>query len=222
MTHNKFVCFSGTDGTGKSTLALKVFQELKKRRKRVKLVYGRHRPFVTTILYIVGKRIFLNKSNMFSNYEQYLDDKRTLHKKQSKLTKIYFSTILMEYYLQVLFKIILPYKFGYWIISDRYAYDTIINDIAIDSMLSITEVCSLLRKLWYLIPKPDYAFLIKIPESLAMSRKNDIPSLNYLKLRNEYYDQLAVTEKMIVLDGTREPSQLESFVIDFMMERNIG
>lgn len=213
MSQNKLICFSGTDGTGKSTLALRVSQNLQMRGKRTKLVYGRHRPFVTTIIYIIGRRLFLSKSNMFSNYDGYLNDKRTLHKKQSKLTKIYYLTILIEYLIQVLFKVAIPYKMGYWIVSDRYVYDTIINDMAVDSMLSTNDVCSIVSKFWRYIPRPNLSYLIKIPEELALTRKSDIPSQSYLRIRNEYYDKLANIEGMIVLDGTKEISELESLVI---------
>jgi thymidylate kinase len=125
------------------------------------------------------------------------------------LSQLYIGLMIFEYLLELIFKIVIPYKLGFSIIADRYVYNTIINDIAIDMELSPTDTINLLGKFWFLIPRPDITFLVKVPEHVAIKRKNDIPSLSYLKIRNNYYDELILSEQFVVLDGTLKISELE-------------
>ena len=94
--------------------------------------------------------------------------------------------------------------------SDRYVYDTIISDIAVDLDFSIKNVNELLKTFWRFIPKPDVTFLVQVPEEVSMKRKNDIPSLNYLKMRSRLYNELTTSEKIVVLDGTMDLLELEN------------
>lgn len=215
-----FICFIGTDGSGKSTLATTIFSRLKEAKKiRVKKTYGRHQYIVTRLAVIIGGRFFLKNKGMFSDYDKYLRDKRESYKKSSLAIKIYIFLLTLEYLAQVYFKISLPLKFRYSVISDRYVYDTIINDIAVDRGLSIDDVREILHRLWLYIPKPDITFLIDLPENIAISRKNDIPSISYLEIRNQMYKQLAATEKnIIILDGTLTINELQNKVFEYMSE----
>lgn len=208
------VCFIGTDGSGKSTLALHAFKKLHQRGMRVRKTYGRLEPLFSKVMITFGGRLFLKERDMFADYDRYLRSKRSVYSKSSKLIRIYFYIILLEYYFQMLFKIIIPFKvLGYSVISDRYVHDTIINDLAIDGSLSITEVRGLLSRLWFFIPRPDLTFHVKVPVEVAFRRKQDIPSLGYLQIRNKLYEELADTEKIVVLDGTLDISELENKVL---------
>jgi len=104
-------------------------------------------------------------------------------------------------------------KLGYSIISDRYVYDTVINDVCIDLGLTTNEANSIIKYSWKFIPRPDITFFVKTPEDVAFSRKNDIPSISYLKKRNTYYNSLQFSE-MVILDGTNPLLQLQNEVDD--------
>jgi thymidylate kinase len=209
-----FVCFIGTDGSGKSTLAAHIHSRLQERHKKIKKTYGRYQPLLTKYLMIVGRKLFLNKNNnMFSDYDGYLENKKSLFKKASAISHLFVYLVIIEYCFEMIFKVIIPYKLGYSLICDRYVYDTIINDIMIDMDLSIADATKLLRKFWFFLPRPDMTFLIKVPEEIAIKRKSDIPSLSYLRLRNELYNEIAVSEKCIILDGTAGVSKLEESVM---------
>ncbi|OLB91160.1 MAG: hypothetical protein AUH25_03285 [Thaumarchaeota archaeon 13_1_40CM_38_12] len=207
-----FVCFVGIDGSGKSTLATNIFEKIRIKNKKTKKTYGRYQPIIGKCLMAVGRKLFLRNTNMFLNYDKYLDDKRHIFKKTSALARLYISSIIVEYYFEMIFKIIIPRKLGYSIISDRYVYDTVINDIAVDMNFSIKNVNELLQKFWTFIPKPDITFYLQVPEVVAKKRKDDIPSLNYLKIRNELYKELTTYEKIVVLDGTLDLLELERWV----------
>ncbi len=210
-----FVCFIGSDGSGKSTIVAKTLEMIRERKKiKAIKVYGGNSPVITKFAMIWGRRLFLKGSNMYSDYDKYLNSKKTFYKKASKFAHTYISLLIIEYYFKLLFKVIIPYKIGYSVIADRYVYDIIINNLAIDKDLSVSQVNSLLDKFWLFIPRPDIIFLLQVPEEIALKRKNDIPSLSYLKIRNKFYEELTKSEKIIVLDGTLSILEIEKKVLD--------
>jgi thymidylate kinase len=210
-----FVCFTGSDGSGKSTIASSIFDSMLRENKKTMKIYGRYRPLLTKHLAAVAKRLFLHSGNeLFSDYDGFLNTRRSLLNASSLISRIYLYTVIAEYIFQITIKLTIPYRLGYSIICDRYIYDTIINDISLYAGLSVDETKDLLRKAWYFIPKPDIVFLIHVPEQVALERKNDIPSLNYLRLRNRLYSEIADCQKFLFLDGTRNPSTLKKIVLD--------
>jgi thymidylate kinase len=212
----KLISFIGIDGSGKSTLAKEVFEELRKSKCKTRLVYGRYQPLIVKYIMVVGRKLFLdNNKNTVMNYDMYLENKQHIFQKNAIITKLYIKLIIFEYYLQLLVRIILPYKLGYTIISDRYVYDTVINDIAIDLRLSVHEAELIIKGFWKYIPRPDITFLVQVPEEIAIKRKTDIPSLSYLKIRNNFYRNIAPTENNIfVVDGTQSLDILKTRIFN--------
>lgn len=212
-----FICFIGTDGSGKSTLTSNVFQKIREKDKRIKKIYGRYTPLLIKYVMAAGRRFLLDKNkNIPLDHDVRLDKKKSLFRKSRILSQLYISLIMIEYYFELIFKLIIPYKMGYSIISDRYVFDTIVNDIAIDMELSTIDVTNLLSKFWLVIPRPDITFLVQVPEHVAIKRKNDIPSLSYLKIRNRFYNEISASEQFVVLDGTLSISELEERVFTEM------
>jgi len=151
---------------------------------------------------------------MSSDYDGFLNNRRSLLKASSFISQIYLYTVIAEYIFQITIKLTIPYRLGYSIICDRYIYDTIINDISLYAGLSVDETNDLLRKAWYFIPKPDIVFHLHVPEEVALQRKNDIPSLDYLRIRNKLYSELAGSQHFLFLDGTIDSSILKKTVLE--------
>jgi thymidylate kinase len=212
-----FICFTGTDGSGKSTLADSVFRKLRSKKIKIKRTYGRHQYIISRLAVILGNRYFLKTKDMFADYEKYLKDKRESYGKSSTALRIYMRILKIEYLFQVLFKISLPLRAGYSVVSDRYVYDTVINDIAVDKGLTVNEISEMLSNFWSYIPKPDLVFLVEVPETVAIKRKNDIPSIGYLIIRNQLYRHLAATENnFISLDGTLPVDKLQERIFEIL------
>lgn len=211
MKRKMFVCFTGIDGSGKTTLSKIVYNHYKKKYSKVRHTYGRFVPLLTFLIMKLGRTIFL-KENNFVDYEKQLIEKKRLFRKHSFLAKFYISMVVFEYFFEILFKIIIPKKLGYSIIADRYVYDTVINDIAIDFDLTSDGVKSITNQFFAVIPKPDVTFVIDTPVETAYNRKKDIPSQSYLKIRNEFYQKL-VSDEITKIDGTKEPASLMDEVI---------
>lgn len=180
--------------------------------ENVRLVYGRYLPFLSRIPILLGRRFVLN--NKFSHgYDNYVAHKKKMFGKAYIISDLYKFLILFDYYFQLIGKIIVPRLLGYSIVSDRYVYDTIINDIAVDMNLNLKDVRRIIDRFWSIAPKPDITFFVRIPEELAFKRKKDIPSLSYLKVRNDLYNKLSLHERFVTVDGTMNPEQLEDIVM---------
>jgi dTMP kinase len=203
----KLICFIGIDGSGKTTLAKSLTNELNDYGFKCTYVYGRYVPMLSKPIVRLGKRILLGNKDIVK-YQAYSTAKSDAVAKHGLLSFIYLNIILFDYMLQVFFKIILPEMSGVTVISDRYVYDTVINDIP-RSNNNLETIENLIEKCFQIAPKPDLVFLIDLDENVAFKRKNDTPSIDYLATRRNIYLQLGKRYEMIVLDGTRTFDELK-------------
>lgn len=203
------ICFTGIDGSGKTTVAKKVTTFLKEKELSAVYVYGRIKPFLAKPLMVIGNKLFLRTYSITENYVEYSGEKKNLFSKHKFIQKIYLYVILIDYLLQLLIKIKIPLISGKVIVCDRYIYDTVITDIAVDMNFSTEQVLSLLDKCFLLIPKPDMAFLVDVNEDVAYSRKNDVPDERYLKDRRYFYLQVArYYNNMTIINGNNKPEEV--------------
>lgn len=206
----KLICFTGIDGSGKTTLAKFLVEELRRRGIRVRYIYGRYQPIISKPAVILGK-LLLARGIDIKEYKDYSNNKRLVAQKHPYSLVLYQNFLMLDYYIQLLIKIIIPIKFGIAIVCDRYVYDTIINDMPraqnnFDDIKRMTEIC------FKIAPKPDISFLIDVPENLAFARKNDTPSIDYLKERRGFYISFGKLYDMTVLDGTNDLKKIEDEV----------
>lgn len=196
-----FICFSGIDGTGKTTLSKTVVEALRKKGVNCRYVYGRWKPIISKPFVILGNLLFLRKLDIFENYNKYSNTKKNLIKKHSFLSRLYQQILLFDYGIQIFFNVQLPLLFGKSIVCDRYLYDTVVTDLAIDLSYSLDDSIHMLEYLFNFFPKPDIAFLIDVSEEIAYHRKDDTPSLSYLKERRKMYLDIGKKYDMKILDG---------------------
>ena len=212
------ICFIGIDGSGKTTLAKQISQELKNRGINAGYTYGRYTPILSKPFVLLGKRIFL-KDKDIKNTKEYADTKRGAAKKHSALAGIYQGILLADYTFQLIYRIILPRFLGKTIVCDRYVYDTVINDIprpdqSIETIRNLIDVC------FRIAPKPDYIFLIDLSEDVAYKRKSDTPSIGYLKNRRGVYLELSKEYDMKILNGTEPQEKVRWETIKILEEAN--
>lgn len=211
-----FICFTGMDGAGKSTLAKFLVEHLRANGIRSRYVYNRYIPILLRPLISMGGFLFLRKKSFFGDYSEYSETKKRAAKKHPFLSKIYQNLLLFDYFFQVLFKIKLPILFGKNIVCDRYIYDTIVTDLSVDFNYSKEEIKNLLDKLLSFFPRPHITFLVDLPEEIAFQRKDDLPSVDYLRDRREKYLYLGKECEMIILDGSMPLEEVE-----YIIERNV-
>lgn len=203
------ICFTGIDGTGKTTLSKELVKSLKRGGVKCKYVYGRLNPFILKPFILVGEWVFLREKDMFRNYSEYSNTKRRAIEKYSFLSRIYQQILLLDYVIQIFFRVKLPLIFGKNIICDRYVYDTVITDLSVDMNYSKDKVINMLNNLLRFFPKPNMTFLIDVPEEMAYKRKNDTPSIEYLKERRMVYLDVGKEYRMVILDGSKKLEELQ-------------
>jgi len=203
-----FTCITGIDGSGKTTISRKLTAQLNEANIDSIYVYDRYIPFLLRPFICLSKYTLLRKENFNKDYLNYSNSKKSFTNKHKHLSSIYITLLTIDYFLQTFLKIKIPLILGKNIVCDRYLYDTIITDISVDFNYSNKDILSYLNRIQFLFPIPDIIFLIDIPEELAYERKNDIPSLEYLKDRRNAYAYLGNELNMIVLDGTESVEAL--------------
>ena len=208
-----FICFTGIDGTGKTTLSKELVELLNEKGIKCKYVYARLNTHILKPFVLFGEWIFLRGKDVFKDYSEYSNTKRKAIKKHPLLSSVYRQILLFDYFFQVFFTVKFPLIIlGKNIVCDRYVYDTVVTDISVDMDYSRDMVITLLNNLLRFFPKPDITFLIDAPEEIAYQRKNDTPSVNYLRERSEMYLDIGKEYGMTILDGYKDLTVLKEEV----------
>lgn len=207
---NKFICIIGIDASGKTTLAKGLVNKLNQKGIRAKHVWGGYECYVLRPLVYIGEKLFLHGSDPFEDYSHYHN---TIQKtaENSIISNLYRNLTLIEYLFQIFFKIQIPLLLGKAIVSDRYVYDIIIN-LAVNLGYSDEELKRHLKRFMRICPKPNLVIFINTPPEVAFKRKNDIPSLKYLELREKFYLSIADEYNVMVLDGNKNLNELEEII----------
>lgn len=211
MTKGKLICIIGIDGSGKTTQARQLVRTLSDRGISCKYRYGRIIPLLPRPFMYLGKKVFLKNSDSFKDFRAHSVKKRRLFS-NSGISRIYQGVFLLDYLIQAIMKIRIPLLFGNNIVSDRYVYDTVITDLAVDLGYSEEKIGSLIRQLLLMLPKPDITFYIDTPEQIAMSRKTDVPSVDYLIERRSRYSQVANSWGMEIVDGAESIDEVRNSI----------
>lgn len=205
------ICLSGIDGSGKTTLARWLVGLMQERGIKTRYVYGRYSAFLLVPFFSLGRRLFLRGENASADYAGYTKSKRAVFR-TPLFSLIYQSILLFDYFFQVTLKVRLPLLLGQSIICDRYVYDTVVTDLAVDLNYGKGKMAKVIEACLQLMPKPDLTFLVDVSEEVAYQRKNDVPSIEYLSELRVLYKWLGGKYGMTVLQGTKELAELKDIV----------
>jgi dTMP kinase len=217
MSKGFLICFVGIDGSGKSTLSRSVVEILEQKNIKCKYVYGRIKPILLRPFIRLGRLVFMSGKDMHKDYSGYSTAKRKAMRRYSFLLKFYNQILWLDYMLQICLKVSLPLMLGRNIVCDRYIYDTVITDLSTDMNYSERETAQYLRRALRFVPKPNISFLVDLPEEVAYLRKNDVPSISYLKERRKTYLYIAREFEMTILDGTKTVKELRDIVTQVLV-----
>ena len=203
----KFICFVGTDGAGKTTLA-KAFNH--KQKRRLEYQYFDGGLYYTYLMRPIRKLAAtrkLKKENKFKDFEKYQTAKKEVINSTSFHKILYAGFLLFDYGLLVFVKVTLPMLCGRRITAARYVYDLAIK-FKIFLNLNDEQAHKLIRRFTAVFPNPDYVFFIDVPEEVALERKDDVPSLSYLTERRRLFHSIMQPYMTAVLDGRRPINEL--------------
>lgn len=212
-----FICFTGMDGVGKTTLAKALLALMREEGFEGRYVHSRLNPFISKPVMLAGLALFLRGKEKHQSYDEYASRKKRLFENRF-LSTIYLYFISFDYLLQILFKIKIPLMRGINIICDRYIYDTVILDLTMDLNYSINKTNRVIANWLIFLPKPDLVFLADAPEEIVFTRKNDIPSLDYLKEIRSIFLKVGKNSNMIVLDSSKPIEEVEEVAVDKVRE----
>ena len=156
--------------------------------------------------------LFFRDKDAFQDYKGYTGTKKQLFGKRC-LAQGYKCLALFDYLCQSFIRIRLPLLLGKNIVSDRYIYDFAVN-LVVDSEYAVRHDVKLLSELSSLLPEPDIAFLIDLPEQVSFQRKNDIPSIEHLTKRRELYLHIGRESGLVILDGSLDINELSKNIED--------
>jgi dTMP kinase len=198
---HRFICFSGIDGSGKTSQALALFDTISKTNNKCKYIWIGWDPIILKPVIKCVKNVLFRKKNIKENeYIKYTALKREIFRSPCR-QRLYLAYVLIDYFFQVIIKIKIPLALGYLVICDRYIYDVFI-DFAINFHWSVEIFSKEIKKLpLWLFTKPNITYFIDTPEEIAFRRKFDIPTIEYLIERRVYYQQLAIILKMKNING---------------------
>ena len=203
----KLMCLTGIDGSGKTTLAHNLAQTLDEQGLPATSIYGRTYPVLSRVLMLLGRITLLRGTDLWRDYAGY-----TAHKKRTMrnpvLARAYAAAILIDYYIQLWLKL-LPHLFtGRIVISDRYVYDTAISDLAVHLGYSPARLGRVIEQMLRFAPRPALTVVLDVPVEIAFARKDDVPAIEYLHERRDYYLRLAERPEVVLLDGQAAPDAL--------------
>lgn len=203
--NKKLICFVGIDGSGKTTQAINLVNELNN--NNIKSIYMRPRYELIDYLPITFRKIVKNKINI----RQIVVSDDISHSKRYSASKykIFFLLSLLFYSIlsyQIVIRTSLKYAN---VICDRYFYDWFFS-------LEDSKMKHIIR----LLPKPNIIIFLDIPFSVAFSRMTSIldknlPFLYYRKLRRWLY-YLSYNNNCFIIAANNDVENIKSKIFNIV------
>jgi thymidylate kinase len=210
----KIIYLLGIDGSGKTTLAKRIVKDNEDKHK-FKYMYLQYFPFILKPIKLLAKKTLLKGTHEFKNYYEYHKKKKEFSNKRRRLTRLYSYIWYLDYYLQIIPKLIqIKANKETVYVVDRYYLDSIINLACLLDM-DKDQILKDSRRFEKLLPRADLHFYLELDEEIAFKRKNDIQSPQYLRERKEKYLCIADEYQFVSIDASKK---LDSVYSDLSMK----
>lgn len=192
------ICFTGVDGSGKTTHAILLQEQLKKLGFSCVYVWSAFRPFLSYSFFAITRLLGYWKKTKKNAYTDPLEfAPKSIHSKLSLLWSLF---LFVDYQLRVFVKIRVPMLFGKSIICDRYFYDLIME---LHTSRSLTSW--LPHFLARGLPEPVVTFLMTAPISLNTSRRQF--SSAFFSQRYRVLEELSENFDFVNIDSSKDLEQ---------------
>ena len=224
MQNSLLICFIGIDGSGKTTQAKLLLDWLESR--GIKSMYVWSRGEVLTIRRIF---LFMGRRALGTSGREIASDKKAYGEYQSRKSKLMENSLVRivwsamtyaEHLIQINLDIRRKMRDGWVVVCDRYLWDSSVDIATLNSKNPEWLSGWFNRFMWKFIPKPTITFFIDVPPEEAMKRKNDIPSVDYVRKRAEHYRYLAKYNSLTVINGCEDSAAIQNKII-YMVNKYI-
>ena len=217
----RLVQIMGIDGSGKTTLAMNLIEEFRKEGIIFEYKWAKFESKLLKAVIKLKDILIVRETDLKENYRKSSTIKKKLFKNKL-LSFLYEQFVIWDYILQIILRIKIPLTSGRNILCDRYVHDTVV-DLAYDLDYSHKKAQEVLNFLFRFLPKPDVIIFVDVPEEIAFSRKDDVPSLEFLRRKRELYHAMLkfITTPVILVDGTKPIDTLTSEVVSAIKQRGV-
>ena len=198
MKRRVLACFMGIDGSGKTTVARSLHESLTSAGISSTYLWCGWRGFESWL--------FKPFASQTKNAMTRRGSEEIIASAHDKIPFFDWFTWL-DYFMRVCPLLVASLLKNTIVVADRYVYDVILDPSRSDGSKSYRFVVWLFK----LFPQPAIIFYVKVPPELAFARKDDIPSLEFLRQSDEEKQKLIAqlpVDQVITLDGTRTVQEL--------------
>lgn len=188
------IILSGIDGAGKTTLAKRLVKELKVQKQKVRYVWYRWAAFLSYPLLAICKVLNYTKKRETITIREYYRNRG--------ISVIWSFLYPLDYFFCSLTKLRRIRKENSIIVFDRYLPD-IIADVTFQTQINLLNTIIGEILLSYLSREMFLGIVLDVSEEVALSRKEEIPSKEYVEIRRSIYLTIAKALDWEILDGTK-------------------
>jgi len=203
----KIIYLSGIDGAGKTTVSKEIYNHYCGKKIKAYYTWGGLTPILLKPLSLFAKLLFVRKLDKNNNYFIHKKHKQKSINKFKYLMSLQFIIALIDYYPQYLFKIYFRSKLNKIIIIDRYYLDFFIERGILANWTLKETYNKIIDYQNFFLNPTDFIYL-KINPEIAIKRKDDIPSVDYLNDREKYYDYIHARLNSFVIDGGKNIDEI--------------
>lgn len=189
------ICFTGMDGSGKTTHAYSILKHLKKRGYACKYSWAAFRPFLSYSFFVFTRILGYWKEKKKNTYTDPLEyAPKELAKKLAKIWQLF---LFLDFQIRTTIKIRLPLALGITIICDRYIYDLFI-ELQRSNLLNNKFI----KLLTTTLPRPTLTFLMDVSEEFVSKRRRLL--INEIREKRKFYLEMAKSFRFIIVNSAGE------------------
>jgi thymidylate kinase len=212
MKKSYLICFTGVDGSGKTTHAKSLGKYLETKGYTCKYVWGASRPFLS-YFFLVFTRLcgYWNETREGA----YTDPLHFAPERvANRLGRMWRLCLFIDFQAKTFLRVRLPMILGSCVICDRYFYDLLMD-------LQVTKISSkrFSAAMSKTLPRPKITFLMDAPEDLTWQRRGF--AHHEIQAKREAFMQLAELFNFVIIDSSGDFAE-NQHVIRTMASAKIG